>query len=240
MELSLADFILAISVLTFGAFIQGIAGFGLAVLAAPILYIINPRLIPSIPLMLGLIMCLVILYRYRHSINLSMFGFASIGRIPGAFLGTIVLLMCSVRSLQLFIGVSVLTAVLINLCAIKIRATRTTLAIAGLLSGITGTAASIDGPPMALVMQSQEGDIIRGTLSAYFVCGCIVSLSILVFNHRFGTQDFMYGLYFLPGTLLGSFLAKRVAHRIPKERMQFLTLALCGISGSFAIITAMI
>jgi len=54
------------------------------------------------------------------------------------------------------------------------------LLLAGIASGVGGTAASIGGPLIALLYQRAAGSQVRGTLGGYFVVGSIMSITALV------------------------------------------------------------
>ena len=45
-----------------------------------------------------------------------------------------------------------------------------------------GTAASIGGPPMALLLQNESGNRIRANLAVFFVIGSFISLVMLGIN----------------------------------------------------------
>jgi uncharacterized membrane protein YfcA len=51
--------------------------------------------------------------------------------------------------------------------------------LAGLASGAGGTAASVGGPPIAMLYQDAAGPRVRGTLSGYFVLGSVTSIIAL-------------------------------------------------------------
>ena len=106
---------------------------------------------------------------------------------------------------------------------------------AGVLSGVMGTASSIGGPPMALVMQNEDGDRIRANLSVFFVVSCCISLVVLWVGGMFQLQHLLYGAYMLPGVFIGNWLAAKVAHRIDKKIMKWALLFLCSFSGFSAI-----
>src|SRR5690606_39990084 len=56
---------------------------------------------------------------------------------------------------------------------------RSTQLAAGMVSGTTGTAAGIGGPPIALLYQHRAGPVVRSTLSATFLVGTVLSFTVL-------------------------------------------------------------
>ncbi|PJE79785.1 hypothetical protein CI610_01217 [invertebrate metagenome] len=239
MEVLSIDMLWVMVTVTVGAFVQGAMGFGLAVVAAPILYMINPVLVPGVSIMSALFIGLLTVSRYFRSVQKSTLFFSMAGRIPGSVVGGLLLTWFSVRDLELFIGGSVLAAVLVSCCSFHIRPTRKSLFVAGVLSGVMGTAASVGGPPVAMVMQGQKGDAVRGTLSAFFVMGCLVSLGILAMTHRFGWNEMKISFCLLPGIILGSYLAAKATPYM-QDNMRTFTLLLCAVSGGGAIVSALL
>lgn len=95
MDLSLLEVLLAMTIIGIGALVQGVIGFGLAVVAAPFLYRINPALVPGPIIMVALVQGSLSILRYRKHLDLSGIKFAILGRIPGSVMGGGLLLVAS-------------------------------------------------------------------------------------------------------------------------------------------------
>ncbi|ANB03135.1 hypothetical protein [Ectothiorhodospira sp. BSL-9] len=67
--LSLPQWLLATLVLIIGAIIQGGIGYGVALLGAPLLYLIHPQLIPAPMLIVGMALPLLILLREWRAVH---------------------------------------------------------------------------------------------------------------------------------------------------------------------------
>src|SRR5690606_19394867 len=74
-------------------------------------------------------------------------GYALIGRLPGSLLGGLVVVYVSTRTLGLLVAVMVMVAVVLTARSVAVPRTGGTLTAAGFLSGVTGTATGIGGPP---------------------------------------------------------------------------------------------
>ena len=68
-----------------------------------------------------------------------------------------------------------------------------------------GTAAGIEGPPLALIYQGRSGPGIRATLAIAFVMGTAISLSALALAGRVGPEHLLLAL--LSGLWAAGFLA---------------------------------
>ena len=192
-----------------GAAVQGAAGFGFALVTAPILVLINPRLVPGPVLTAVLALALLMLYRERSSIDISGLKWALIGLGPGMVVGAAALVVIPERGLTIMFGLLVLSAVFLSVIGLQPRPDNLTLLGAGMLSGFMGIASSISGPPMALVYQDTDGARLRGTLSVYFVASTIPFLLALAVVGRFGGDELQSALALLPGVLAGFLVSGR-------------------------------
>ena len=145
MELSLLQIIAAMGVVGLGAIVQGTIGFGMAVVAAPFLYQIDPALVPGPLIFSGMAIGALSARRYASEIDVSILGYALLGRVPGSMIGVLILTLVSIQHLSLVLGGAVLLAVVGSLFPYQLKTTPFTLFSAGLCSGMMGTAASIGG-----------------------------------------------------------------------------------------------
>jgi hypothetical protein len=142
----------AAGVLVVGAFVQRATGFGLAVVSAPLLLMLEPRLVPVVLVLFGLTVSLMMVRHYWHEVSLGPISMALVGRLPGNALGVWLLLAAPMVVMEKLIAAIVLFAVLVTLFRFRLPVNRVTLFSAGVLSGIFGTVASIGGPPIVLLM----------------------------------------------------------------------------------------
>ena len=81
--------------------------------------------------------------------------------------------------------------------------------MAGFASGITGTATSIGGPPIAIVYQHRPAREIRTTMAVYFLVGAGISLVALLISGDLTRDQAVAALELLPFLALGA-AARRV------------------------------
>ncbi|MBP5981957.1 MAG: sulfite exporter TauE/SafE family protein [Halomonas sp.] len=215
------------AVLALGAFVQRATGFGLAVVGAPLLLMLEPRLVPVVLVLFGLTISLLMVRHYRHEISFDAIGVALIGRLPGNALGVWLLLAAPMVILEKLIAAIVLFAVLVTLCWFKLPVNRITLLLAGVLSGIFGTVAAIGGPPMVLLMHGFPPDRMRGSLAAFFIVTSLLTLATLALAQQVHLWHFKVALTLLPAVLLGNLIADRIAHRLDRRLLQYASLTLC-------------
>lgn len=226
---------LVLAVIFVGSYVQSSIGFGLAVIAAPVLFFIDPLYVPAPITISALTLSLANAARYWHFISFQGLKFAIFGRIPGTVCGGLLLFWIDQQQLALWLGVSVLFAVLLSLGNVVLKPTSGALFSAGFLSGFMGTSSSIGGPPMALVLQHQENDFIRANLAAFFVVSCLMSLLMLMTVDRFGMPQLLISLPLMPATLAGYWVAMKTLHLISHQNLRRFSLLLCAVAGSVAI-----
>lgn len=226
---------IAMVIVFLGSFVQSAIGFGLAVVSAPLLFLVSPEYIPAPIVFVALFNSLFNMYKYRSNIAIGGLKMAIYGRIPGTLAGGALLLYVSSSVLSLWLGGMVLVAVLVSLLPVRFEPTPNRMAIAGFLSGFMGTSSSIGGPPMALILQHQDAHTLRGNLAAFFVFSSAMSLIVLYFIGYLNWHHVQITIPLLPMGWLGYLAAQVVVKYVSKEWIRVLTLIVCLISGVTAI-----
>lgn len=216
--------------LLLGAFVQRATGFGLAVIGAPLLLMLEPRLVPVVLVMFGLTVSLMMVGTYRHEIRVDAIGMALVGRVPGTLLGAWLLLIAPLAILEKFIAVIVLTSVAVSLSRVSLPVNRISLFIAGVASGIFGTVSAIGGPPIALLMHRLPADAARANLSAFFICSSSLTLLVLLLIGQIRLWHLAMALTLAPAVVLGNVLAAWVAHRLDRRALQRSSLLLSTLA----------
>lgn len=227
--------LIAMAIIFVGSFVQSSIGFGLAIVAAPILFQISPEYVPGPISVAGFLLASLNAVKHKDKITIGRLKVAVAGRIPGSILGGMLLLYVSVDTLSLWLGILVLIALLISLLPFRIEPTPIRMAIAGILSGFMGTSSGIGGPPMALLLQHQEANSLRGNLSAFFMCSSLISITVLIFIGHFTLHHLFISLPLLPAVWAGYRCALFSMKYISKEWIRIGALMLCLVSGISAI-----
>lgn len=230
MEFVAPQTIVAFLAILVGSFVQTSIGFGLAIVAAPLLFYLDHAYVPAPVIMAALVNCLFTSWHFRAHLSLKGLTSALVWRIPGSLAGVGLLLVISETLLAILIAVVIASGILINYFRIAIPFNQRNLGIAGFLSGVMGTSTSIGGPPMAIVMQGQLANVIRGNLAAFFIFSCITSLVMLMPAGYLGKAELVLAAPLIPASLLGSWLASRVSGRINDSVMRYGCLLLCSAS----------
>ncbi|MCG8588352.1 MAG: sulfite exporter TauE/SafE family protein [Proteobacteria bacterium] len=218
--------ILVLAIATAGAAVQSAAGFGLALVSAPVLLLVHAPLVPGPLLASSLVLTGLMAHRDRAHIDLGGMATALLGRIGGTALAALFLVWASPDVFDLVFAAMVLAAVVLSLAGLRVRPTTGTTAVAGALAGLMGTISSIGGPPMALLYQGEGAARLRGTLAGFFVIGTLLSLAALAAVGRFGWVELGLSLFLVPPMALGFALSAPLRNRISDTSIRPLVLML--------------
>ncbi len=218
--LSAPELVIGLAVIVVAAALQGSIGFGLAVLSVPILTVVDPVYTPIPTLILSLMTAAATLVREHGDLDLEGLGWIIGGRIPGALVGAWILTVITERLLGIVIGVIVLLAVGVLAAGLSVRLTRASRLIAGAISGFSGTAAGIGGPPLALLYRSQSGPVVRSTLGAIFTIGITINLVILAVVGVMTMTDVAVALLLTPAMIVGFGISGRLRLHVDGERVR--------------------
>jgi hypothetical protein len=119
-------------------------------------------------------------------------------------------------------------SVLLTARALVVPVNRGTLVAAGLVSGVTGTATSIGGPPMALLLQHRPPHQIRSTLGVYFLLGAALSLTGLGLAGDLEGSTFVLAMLMAPCLLVGFGLSRVLNRWLPRRHVRGGVLTVCA------------
>ena len=228
------------------SFVSGIAGFGFALLCAPVLLLLGLPLKFVVTLNLFLVMMqrLTTLLRLRHDVYVPRALAVVLGSIPGIVLGSWFAVQVDAPTLKRVAGVAVMLA-----CAWQFLGDRRppppavpgAPLVAGFLGGLLGTTTSLSGPPVVILLARDRvaPRVFQADLAFYFVVGNSISLALLAVRGAFVREAlFPTALYWLPGVLLGNTLGVSVSTRLNDKTFRQITYAVAFISGLITAVTA--
>jgi len=213
-----------------GALVQGGVGFGLALVAAPVMTMADPSVMPGAMQVMNATLPLFTLAAEWRGVDWRGFGWAVLGRLPGSAVGALVVAYVSLPVLGVLVGCMVLVAVALTARAARVRRTAATVTAAGFVSGVTGTATGIGGPPVALVFQGAGGPRIRATLALYFCVGALVSLAVLGAVDRLPVRALVTGALLVPFLVAGFLASGPLRRYLDRGRIRIAVLAVASVS----------
>ncbi len=179
MEPTLYQYVLSALICLLASFVQGVSGFGSALVAMPLLMLIMPaRMATPICVLMGVIITTDLTIRLRKHVDVKNMLVLSAGAVPGIFAGIYLLGHFDDQLLRRLLGVVLATyaswALFVK--APVLRLGRAWGAAAGFAAGALGAALSTGGPPVIIYcsLLGWNRDRLKATLSAFFLAASLV------------------------------------------------------------------
>lgn len=229
------------------ALLGGGAGFGSALLAAPLLLLIGfpPPFVVTVNFSLVLLTRATVAYRFRYYVTPRRVGTLLAGLAPGSIIGVIVLSSVDASVIKLGMGIVVLIAAVGLVWSTsrpeKGRPIPAGTFIAGLTGGFLGTTTSLAGIPAAIyfIRERLEPTRFIADMAAFFVTGGLIAITVLLVSGEFVLDAlFPAALLWLPGALVGNLVGARIGASLPPGIFRRFTLGVIFATGIITILTA--
>lgn len=207
MDLTWATLVI-LAVVIVAAVFQSSIGFGANLIAQPIVYQLDPDLVPGPVLMTTVFLSVLVLARDRQSVQVGPISSAVGGAILGIVIAIGVIGALTADALGVLIALSVLVMVAITAIGRAPKRSSRMLFLAGIFGGFGSTTAGIGGPPVALLFTDAGGPETRSFLSGYFLVASMLTFGGLFLADRFGIDDAKAGLALLPAAAIGFLVSK--------------------------------
>lgn len=240
MEFNLIEVLLVIIIMTAGTSLQSTVGFGLGLVAGPLLVLIDRAYLPAPLLCAAVVLTMLMVIRERKAIDPSGFKFSVTGRLISTPPAAMAVGFLSATAFDIVFGCLILVAVCMSLIHREIKPTGRNVFIAAIASGFMSTIGAIGGPPMALVYQNSRGPELRATLAGLFLIGCLLSLIALAIVGEFTIADLGRGGILIVGVLIGLLVSKPLISVLDKNSIRPYVLGVCTISALIVLGRAII
>jgi uncharacterized protein len=237
---SIASYSIVAVAIILASCMQASIGFGMGMLAAPIVAIVDPGLIPGTLIMLATLLTIFVVVREHQEIDLGGTGWALVGRVPGTIAGALLLAALPERALAMVLAGVVLVGVALTSFGWIPAPHRRNLVLAGATSGVLGTATSIGGPPMALVWQNTTGARLRGTMSGFFLVGSLMSIGALTVSGAVDGQTVSSFAVLMPAVAVGFGLSRLVNHLLDPQRQRWVAIVISAVGAIVLIVRQLI
>lgn len=227
-----------------GSGLQSATGFGYAMFAAPILFVLlGPREAVTIGVLLGLLTngLLLATERRRPAVLKREAVVLVAWCVPGLVLGAIILREVPERPLSALVAAAVLAGLGLRLrdrrapAPVAPRPRAWHAPAAGATSGALATSTSLGGPPLVfyLLARAAEPAAMRDTLAAVFIVEAALGLPVLVLTGTF-TVPAAAGVL-LAGGVAGQVLGRRAFAWLRGERYERAVLVVLALSALGAL-----
>jgi uncharacterized membrane protein YfcA len=219
-----------------GAYVQAVVGLGLGLLTAPIVALLEPSLVPTLPLWLALVVAGLNLADEHAHVDWRSTAWSLPFRVPGTVVGAWLVASFTEAQIGAVLALIVLAAVGLTVHTVSVPLNPWSLSIAGFVAGTTGTATSIGGPPMALLYQRERPEVVRATLSVFFFVGVILSLTGLAVSGSLDRTGSLVALVLTPGVLVGYAVGRSSRPYVDGPSFRHAVLVVCTVSAVILLI----
>ena len=234
--LTLPTILIAAGAMTVGCAFQAAVGLGFALVAAPILALVDPQFVPGPLLLAGAALAAIMAHNERAAIDRPLLSVCLVGLAAGTIIGTVALQAFGGADLQRVFGGMILLAVGISMAGVPVAANLRNLLAASAVSGIMGVMAGIHGPAIALAFQRSDPKFARAMLGGYFTVAYLLAAAALYMIGAFGMPELGRTLILLPGVAIGLALAPITRRYVDRERLRVAILSIAAISALLLIV----
>jgi uncharacterized protein len=234
-------FILLVCLITLlAALIQGITGFGFALVAAPLLSLLltEKESILLIVLFFTTPINFYLFLRYKKYVQFKLMRRLILPALLGVGVGTLLLPVLPAGVLTILIGAISLYLAFTMLIGYKLKTSfEKAVNYAGVASGFFNVTTGLGGPPIVLLMAQQKAKKkqMLGSLATFFLALNVVSIAGIVMTMKI--SDRLPGIILAasPAALIGLLIGIAINDRINDKHFQRFVLGLIVVSGSLAL-----
>ena len=227
-------------VVMLGAYVQAVVGLGLGLLSAPVVALVEPSLVPVLTLWLALLVSGLNLVDEHEHVDWRSTAWSLPARVPGTVVGAWLVAAFTEEQIGVALAVMVLIAVALSVHTLDVPLNPATLATAGFVAGATGTATSVGGPPIALLYQRGDPQVVRATLSVFFFVGVILSLSGLAITGSLDREPSVLALAMAPGVVVGYVVGRGTRGLVDREAFRRGVLVACTVSAMILLVRSVV
>lgn len=197
----------AVIALMLGSAVQSVAGFGMNLLAVPVLLLVGANdLVPAALLVVLVFQSLGMAVRDRGHPDTRLLTWFLPVRLVGTAVGAFLSSHLSSDATVILICSLVLVAVAMSVRGWRVRPTPISWMATGFASGFSNVLSSIGGPPLALAMVDHSPKAQRATQGWSGMVGSIMSLSLLAAAGNLDGHGMAWGFALIPAIVIGSTL----------------------------------
>lgn len=218
-----------------GGALQSTLGFGASFTLVPALAVLAPQLLPGAVIIAIVPLSVLMIARDRHTVDAPAVARVSLGRLPGIAAGGAVVAFLPPRWLTAAIAAVLLLAVGSVAGGWRLEVTRVREVVAGAVSGVTGTAAALGGPPLAVLYRETTGPVLRPTLASVWLLGSAPALLSLAVAGSLTAAQAAVGVGLGAAMVVGLTSAAPVVARLADATLRRLVLGWAAVGALLAL-----
>ncbi|SFM33492.1 sulfite exporter TauE/SafE family protein [Pelosinus propionicus] len=229
----------AVVIILVASFMQSLTGFGLAVIAAPLLIIIyDPKEVVLILQILSLAISVVFSVILRKNVDWKFVLILSLGSLLGQPMGLVIYHFVPSNMLKIFISLLILFFLLVKQISCKsIQETQGKSFIVGLISGILNTSTALPGPPLILylTLSNREKTSMRATSIVYFAFLNLTAIIGFIISQKDLSTAVSHTVTMLPAAIVGLILGNLLFPYLSQNLFQKIIFIMMAFSSVYTI-----
>jgi hypothetical protein len=239
-HLSAAELAVALAAVFAGAFVQGGVGFGVNILASPLLALAAPEAVPATLVLAAIPLAVGMVVREHRHVDRRSLPWLLTGRLPGTAIGAWLVAVLAADRLAVAVGALVLLSVGMAVTAPPLPVTPARALAVGAVSGAMGTTAAIGGPPVALLYQHHPGPVLRSTTGAVYVVGTVLSVVALAVAGEVTADHVRLALVLVPAIVAGLALATVLRRHLDAGWLRPAVLIVAAVAGAATLLKGLL
>ncbi len=226
--------------------IQGVSGFGAGIVFMSVVpFFLSLLSSAAISNVMGLVLNILMVYRYRHHIQKEHILIPSLFFIIGSTLSIYGSTYIDLSYLKILFGLFlIILAIYFYFFSekTKIQANLLTMFLCGFISGVCDGLFGVGGPLMVLfflALTTRKEDYL-GTISTFFFIVCTFNLGLRIYRGLLTIDLLPYSLCAVLFVLIGLFLGNKIVDRVNDQKLKQITYLLIGISGMLTFVTSLL
>ena len=234
--------IAAAVVVLLAGFVRAITGFGLALIATPLLlFVFDPKSVVVISVIINILIGGLLLYHTKQHIDVQRALLMCAGSILGIPIGAYLLSSLDASIIKLSIAVLIVPFSIVLLLGHSHQFKQDSLGcgLSGFFSGLVGSSTSFSGPPVVLFLVNQGlvKERFVGTLTAYFLFMGIATVTAFSFLGMVTVDLLTKAAILLPTAIIGFFVGIKVLPKINAVLFRRIVMSIISIAALVIIVT---
>lgn len=230
-----AELLLANAIVCLAGYVQASVGIGFAMIAVPLLALIDLTYAPGPSLFVMLFLSAAMALTAWRDVDKRGLTALIPGLLAGTIAGTFFLGLLPPSVFGMVFGGLVLAALVIGQIGFVPQQSGLVFGTGGFVAGLMGTIAGIHGAPLTVIYQRTRPATARATIALIFIIGSTLSLLSLHANDLFGKPEMLAGLALLPGLVIGFLLAGVSRDLLSDRAARVMMVTLAGASSLILI-----
>lgn len=223
-------------IIFFASIVRGLSGFGLAMIALPLLSLILPyRQTVVLLVAVNLSFSIVHLIKSKGLIKSGYFVIIIVFSSLGVTAGVLLLNRINNEILRACAGLVILIFAILMISGYRLRFTRPGMAysLASLIGGILAGSASIGGPVAALMLGGTKlkHDEFRYSMSVFFLVSYTYSTALYSVTGSIDPEQLLLIVFCIPSMIAGFLLGERLTKIINERKIRTIVLLLLVLAG---------